>query len=191
MGLISADFSGDFHLASSGSNRFFSPPAIHLTLSQEELLERSFSLYQGSGGTVATLLSTTPSGAYTKVYVAPKNKLATIVNDICDSFGLTKDELARACGIQSRKTLYNWINGEATPRKSAMNRLYELQLLSRAWLTSGFSIDRSQLFEPVVDGKSVFDLLSEPNVDRDTALFAGSRLNLMSPVKGDLPDPFA
>ena len=191
MGLIATDLRLDAHYASGAFNNYRNPPAIHLVLLEGEGFKQAFSLYQGSGGVVASLLSITPSGANTQVQAVSQNKLATAVNEICLVFGLTKEELAQVCNIQSRKTLYNWINGEAKPRKSAMSRIFDLLVISRAWTSSGFTADREQLHEPALGNQSVFDLLNKPDIDKDRILFAGSRLNTLSPAKDELSDPFA
>ncbi|WP_419582594.1 helix-turn-helix domain-containing protein [Thiolapillus sp.] len=189
--MIAPDFPPDAYCASGTFNRYANPPAIHLMLPEGEGPKQLFSLYQGSGGVVASLLSITPSGANTQVHTAPQNKLATVVNEISLAFGLTKEELAQVCNVQSRKTLYNWINGEAKPRKSAMSRIFDLLVIARAWISSGFTTDREQLHEPVLGNQSVFDLLSQSEIDKERILFAGSRLNMLSPAKDELSDPFA
>lgn len=191
MGLIAFDLPPDAYCASGGSNSYTNPPAIHWVLPEGGKFEQAFSLYQGSGGEVASLLSITPSGANTQVHTAPQNKLATAVNEICLAFGLTKEELAQVCKVQSRKTLYNWIKGESKPRKSAMRRVFDLLVTARAWLSSGFTADWKQLHEPVLGNQSVFDLLNQPDIDKERILFAGSRLKMLSPVKDELSDPFA
>ena len=191
MGLIAMDLPADMYYASGASNHYTNPPAIHLVLPESERLKQIFSLYQGSGGEVASLLTITPSGANTKIYTAPQNKLANSVNEICLAFGLTKEELAQVCHVQSRKTLYNWINGEAKPRKSAMSRIFDLLITARAWQSSGFTADKEQLHEPVHGKLSVFNLLNQPEIDKKRILFAGSRLNMLSPAKNELSDPFA
>ena len=198
LALATTELPVDMHSASGSSNRYASFPSIHLGHAEVDMLKRTFSLYQGSGGKLASLpgtapneAATTPSGANTQVHAAPANTLAIAVKEICLAFGLTKDELAQACKIQSRKTLYNWINGEAKPRKSAMSRVFDLLIIARAWHSSGFVTDREQLDKPVLGDQSVFDLLRQPEIDKECILFAGSRLNLMSPVKNDLSDPFA
>ena len=192
MGLIALDLqTTDAYTASGSSTPYVNPPAIHRVLTEGDVLRQRFALYQGSGGEVASLLITTPSGASTQIHAEPQNKLASAVNEISTTFGLTKEELARVCGVQSRKTLYNWINGEAKPRKSAMSRVYDLLMTARAWRSSGFTADKGQLHEPVLDGQSVFTLLSQPIIDKQRILFAGSRLNLISPAASELSDPFA
>lgn len=192
MGLIAAmDLPTDTCYASGSFNGCAYPPAIHLVLSEGDALRQNFALYRGSGGEVASLLFSTPSGASTKVHAESQNKLASAVNEICLAFGLTKEELAQVCKVQSRKTLYNWINGEAKPRKSAMSRVFDLLVTARAWRSSGFSADREKLHEPILGDQSVFYLLSQTEIDKERVLFAGSRLSLTSPVKNDLSDPFA
>ncbi len=190
MVLIAMDLPNDAYSASGALNHIVNPPAIHLVLPEYERLKQTYFLYRGSGGEVATLLSGSLSGANTQVYTTPQNKLATALDDICLAFGLTKEELTQVCNIQSRKTLYNWINGETEPRKSAMSRIFDLLVTARAWRSSGFSADRDRLHEPVLDDQSVFDLLSQPEIDKERILFAGSRLNLMSPAITELSDPF-
>ena len=191
MGLIAADLPIDAYYTSGSFNHYANPPAIHLVLPEGEVLKQRFALYQGSGGEVASLLLTTPSGASTQVHSEPQNKLASAVNEICMAFGLTKEELAQVCKVQSRKTLYNWINGETKPRKSAMSRIFDLLVTARAWRSSGFAADKEKLHEPVLGDQSVLDLLNQPEIDKERILFAGSRLNLLSPAIKELSDPFA
>lgn len=190
MGLIAMEMPSDSYYASGSFSHLINPPAIHLVI-QEDALKQAFSLYKGSGGQVASLLSDTPSGANTKVFTQPENKLGTAVSEICMAFGLTKEELAQVCHVQSRKTLYNWINGDAKPRRAAMTRIFDLLVTARAWLDSGYVVDRAQLHEPVLDGHSVFDFLNQQNIDKERILFAGSRLTITSLPRGGLQDPFA
>lgn len=120
-----------------------------------------------------------------------QNKSATAVNEISLAFGLTKEESAQICNVQSRKTLYNWIHGEAKPRKSEMSRIFDLLVIALAWTSYGFTADRERIHEPVLGNQSVFDLLNKPEIDKELILFAGSRLNMLSPAKDELSDPFA
>jgi hypothetical protein len=191
MGLAAVDIPLDQYFLSTNYSSYINPPAIHLILSEDEVLEQKFSLYQGSGGKAASLLNNTPSGANTQIKKETHNKLADTINEICLSFGMTKDELTQVCKIQSRKTLYNWINGETTPRKSAMSRIFDLLLISKAWRNSGFPTGQNYLHEAVVGNQSVFDLLQQPEIDKERILFAGSRLNLFFLEKNSLSDPFS
>lgn len=190
MGLSAIDLSFDVYIGSGAFNRQANQSAIHLTLTKEEL-EQKYSLYQGSGGTITGMFSTSVTGAKTLIIQEPQNKLAAAVNEISTVFGLTKEELAQVCHVQSRKTLYNWINGEASPRKSAMRRVFDLLTAAQAWRHAGFSSDKVQLRQSVLDGQNLFDLLNQEKIDKELILFVGSRLNILSPSKGVISDPFA
>lgn len=162
--------------------------AIHLRLSEEEVLGRYF-LYQASGGVITAKHHATPSGA--PKHEAPKNNFAQVIDGIVNAFGLQKDELTQVCKIQSRKTLYNWINGDSKPRASAMNRMYDLLLLAKNWRNAGFSSSREDIHLPVVDGQSVFDLLGAEKLDKELILFAGSRIGFRTNPEARITDPFA
>lgn len=173
-----------------GLRQYANPPAYHIPYVEEEI-ERTYSLYRGSGGTVASTLIISLSGTNTQVTQNSQNKFATAVNEICSAFGLTMEELAQVCHIQSRKTLYNWIKGEAIPRKSTMRRMFDLLTIAQAWKHAGFSGDKALLHQPVLGGENLFDILNQPKIDKELVLFVGSRLNLISPAKGNISDPFA
>lgn len=172
----------------SGSN-FMSPPAIYQEYIEEEA-QNTYSLYQGSGGRITSMLSISVSGTKTQIIQEPLNKLASAVKVICDAFGLTKDELTEICHIQSRKTLYNWIDGKTNPRKSAMSRIFDLLTVAQAWGHAGFSGDRALLRERVLDGQNLFELLNQGQIDKELVLFVGSRLNTMA-ASNAITDPFA
>lgn len=190
MGLIAADFPLEAYTASGANNRITNPPAIHLMLNKEQL-EQVYFLYEGSGGTVSSMLNTSVTGTKTEIQQGPKNKLESAVNDICSAFELTKEELTKACHIQSRKTLYNWIDGKTKPRKPALKRIFELLAAAQAWKHAGYSGEKEQLHQTVLDGQSLFDILNQEEVDIQRILFIGSRLNIMSPLKSAISDPFA
>lgn len=179
----------DFHYSGSFSQST-NPTAIHRALTENELLERAF-LYQGSGGIVASFTGVNLSGASTKIYVIPQIGLSKAVEEICSAFGITKEELAKTLNVQSRKTIYNWINGDVTPRKAALDKIHGLLIAARAWVNSGFPNSQDALSRPILEGKSVLELLSQSPVDQDLILFAGSRLNMSTSANGTYPDPFA
>lgn len=173
--------------------RSISPPAIYLKLSREEQA-RFFGLYRGSGGKLNTIFSHVPSGASNipvQNELQHNNKLETTLSNISSTFNLTKDELAHICHVQSRKTLYNWIDGKATPRKSAMSRVFDLYIIAQAWKQSGFSRDKISLRRPMIGEQSLYDLLSRDSLDKELILFVGSRLHLTSSLQETIPDPFA
>ena len=185
------------------------PPPIH----KFENLESSSSFFQDSGGENSNRLVTHSDKPELQMNPAPQKKLptatpegrtgddeviygrpiplVTVLNDISVAFGLTKEELRQICRVQSRKTIYNWFNGVARPRKQTTRRLYYLYLTASAWRSSGIDIDHQQLYEPVLDNQSVFDLLCEPVINKQRIIFAGQKFFLISPVKKKLLDPFA
>ena len=190
MGRIAADLAQDGYSGSSIFSRSANPPAIHSIVTKEEF-EQIYSLFQGSGGSVASMLNFSISGTKTQVKQNLQNKFAAAVNEICAAFGLTKEELAQVCHIRSRKTLYNWINGETSPRKSAASRIFDLLVVAQAWKHAGFSGQRDLLRQPVLDGENLFDILNHPEIDQELILFVGSRLNFISSAKSTISDPFA
>jgi len=190
MGLAAPELPVESYSSTGSLNFYNSPPAIHLVLSQEEL-RQTYGLYQASGGTVTSILINSPAGSKTQIEKAPQSQLANAIQEICSTFGLTKEELTQVCNIQSRKTLYNWINGEVNPRKSAMNRIFRLLTTARAWKHAGLSNSAEFLHKPILDGKSVLNLLTEPEIDKESILFAGSRLSITSPQANPIADPFA
>jgi hypothetical protein len=192
MVLAATDLPPEAYTASGSYAPFSNPPAIILVLNPEERdLTQTYALYQGSGGGITSFLSISPSGAKTQISPEPKNKLAMAINEICSAFGLTKEALAQVCQVETRKTLYNWINGETTPRKQTMSRIFNLLITARAWTQAGLTIDQAELEQPVLDNRSVLDLLSQPEIDKERILFAGSRLDLARKDQSILIDPFA
>lgn len=190
MVLIAPDLPINAYIGGGTFSGAINPSAIYLALTKEQI-EQAYSLYSGSGGTITSMLSTSATGAKTQIKQEPHNKLATAVNDICTAFGLTKEELTQVCHIKSRKTLYNWINGEANPRKSTMKRIFDLLTTAQAWRHAGFSSDRDQIHQAVLNGQNLIDILYQEEIDKELILFVGSRLNIMSPTKGTISDPFA
>lgn len=190
MGLVAADVQIDYNLASGAYGYGRTSTAIHLHLSEEELAEK-YRLYRGTGGNFALATEMPITGAKVHIEDQTEGNLATAVTHICSSFGLTKDELAKACHIQTRKTLYNWINGDASPRKSALRRIFDLHSAANAWKNNGFAPSKEDLHSPQINGKSLFDALCETNIDLELILFIGSRINTMSAPPRKISDPFA
>jgi hypothetical protein len=192
MVLVATDLPPEAYTASGSYALFSNPPAIILALNPEGRdLTQTYALYQGSGGGITSFLSISPSGAKTQISPEPRNKLAMAINEISSAFGLTKEALAQVCQVETRKTLYNWINGETTPRKQTMSRIFDLLITARAWTQAGLTIGQAELEQPVLDNQSVLDLLSQPEIDKERILFAGSRLDLARNDQNILIDPFA
>ncbi len=192
MVLATADLPPEAYTASGSYGSFSTPPAIVLVVDPEERdIAQAYALYQGSGGEVASFLTISPSGAKTQIHSEPRNKIALAIEEISNAFGLTKEELAQICHVETRKTLYNWINGDTTPRKQAMSRIFDLLITARAWVHAGLTIDQTELQQPVLENHSILDLLSQPEIDKEQILFAGSRINLLRSAQEELSDPFA
>ena len=131
------------------------------------------------------------SSCYAAAQSKPGNNIEAAANEICQAFGLTREEFTKICKIKSRKTLYNWINGNTKPRRSTMRRMFDLWMAAKAWRSNGNSADPSLLHQPVVGNQSVFDMLNEDEIDEDRILFAGSSLFLFYTPRQTIPDPFA
>lgn len=100
--------------------------------------------------------------------------------------GLNKTQLAEACGLRTRKTLYSWETG-AVPRKKSAQRIHLLYRAALDWRRSGFLHPEKVLHLPVVQGKSLLDLLREDPLDLEAIHFAGARLSMEhSPAPGVL-----
>ncbi len=184
----------DLYSTTGADNVNLFPPVATRVLTKEEL-EELLGLYQGSGGQLSGLSNTVFSGTINIIInedqVDKNSKLDSIINTISDTFGLTKDDLTKICRVQSRKTLYNWIDGTSTPRNHAMHRIYNLYNIAQAWLYAGFQLDKATLHFPVLDTNSIFDLLSQDELDKEQILFAGSRLSVTRETKKSIKDPFA
>ena len=177
----------DVHLKRTA---FSSLPAVCRSLTESDLKNKYF-LYQGSGGEITTSLNFTLSGGSIDIYKEPQSNLKIAIDSICISFGLNIRELSEILSVKSRKSIYNWIKGETQPRKSTAKKIYDLLLISNSWKNSGFSADRELLHQPVADGKSVFDLLSEKQLNKELIIFSGSRLHAVLSKGKSLSDPFA
>ena len=106
--------------------------------------------------------------------------------------GLNKSQLAEACGLRTRKTLYSWATG-AVPRKKSTQRIHLLYRAALDWRRSGFLHPEKVLNLPVLQGKSLLDLLREDPLDLEAIHFAGARLRMgLEGATGMVSnDPFA
>ncbi|MDA9095239.1 hypothetical protein N9J88_02415 [Porticoccaceae bacterium] len=190
MGIMAMDYPPDFSIASGASTLIANTPVVEEFLTPEQLEERH-SLYRGSGGVLTNIFSGSVTGSKTVVVKVPYNKIAAATDEVCSAFGLTKVEFAELCHIESRKSLYNWIKGESTPRKATMRRIFDLLTVSQAWQHAGFSNNKHELRQVTLDGQSLFDILNQDKIDLDLVLFVGSRLNIMPAGNTSIRDPFS
>ena len=103
-------------------------------------------------------------------------------------FGLTPVELANALKA-SIDSIRAWSNQVEAPSPKQQQRLFHVDLLVGDWVDAGLPQERNELTRPIIDGKSVIDLLCEDRLDRNLVLFAGSRLRL-NQLGSRLRDPF-
>jgi transcriptional regulator with XRE-family HTH domain len=149
--------------------------------------------YFGSGGTWSSFLEQ-PYGTYV-LFVKDSIKpvrgeipLAIVEDEIRRAFGLTVTELAEVCHT-SRKTIYNWREGTA-PRSQALTRLFELNRVAKNWLSAGPSLRKEYLRIPLVEGRSLYELLNDDIIDHDAIAFAQSRVMFLFAERTSLQDPF-
>jgi hypothetical protein len=163
--------------------------AYHAAFSTEDF-ER-YIVFQGSGGNIVADMSFSATGSIFYLdQLSPDDRLFEALEKIEHAFGLNKVELAKVCKT-TRKTIYNWLRAESEPQKKNFGRIFDLLVVANDWLDAGFPTDRKSLNQPIVDGRSVFDLLCDAKLDRSLIQFAGSRLRLSGASATPIIDPFA
>lgn len=189
---IALDSNVDIYSATGNLGNILNPISFNRVLNKDQLEElKSFNLFQGSGGTVSNLNLISLTGSKTEIQVSKQETLDKVVKEIMSTFDLTKEEQSSVFKVSSRKTLYNWIDGITTPRKTAMNRIFELLIIARDWKSSGLIASPESLRKPVVKKKSVLGLLSEDTLNREQILFAGSRLKIFIEEPKTISNPFS
>jgi DNA-binding transcriptional regulator YiaG len=116
--------------------------------------------------------------------------ISQAIEQIQRTFSLTQDQLASACDV-SRAMVHRWKHG-ASPRKGAQIRLSQLREAALNWQKEGYPDPNASHHLPLVQGKSLLDLLHAKPLDIEAILFAGNRLKLMALGESTetLPDPF-
>lgn len=105
-----------------------------------------------------------------------RNALEEKIELIKSVFSMTEIEISQSIGV-SRKTLFNWKQKKSAPNKLKAQNIFDLYLLAKNWMEAGFTTDSFELESPVIDDKSIKDLLKEDKIDSEKILFAGNRLN--------------
>ncbi|MGM0540544.1 MAG: hypothetical protein ACQEUB_13975 [Thermodesulfobacteriota bacterium] len=115
-----------------------------------------------------------------------------LLETIGSVLGLNKSQLAEVCGLRTRKSLYAWESG-TIPRKKSMQRIYLLYRAALDWRRSGFIYPGNALHLPILQGKTLYDLLREDPLDLEAIHFAGARLSMESDSGTGLimTEPFA
>lgn len=118
------------------------------------------------------------------------------VNNMLESIGqvlgLNKSQMAEVCGLRTRKALYAWEAG-VMPRIRSMQRVNLLYQAARNWSRSGFVYPGKVLHLPIVQGKTLYDLLRADPLDLEAVHFAGARLGManMGGANPLIKEPFA
>lgn len=88
-------------------------------------------------------------------------------------------DLAKLCPV-SRQTLYAWRKPNARPDKSSIRRFYVLWDMANNWKTAGFPAPSAHLRKPILKNRSLYDYLSDKDIDIDAIKFIGHRLLVTS-----------
>jgi transcriptional regulator with XRE-family HTH domain len=76
------------------------------------------------------------------------------------AFGTNVSQTARVLRVE-RPTIYAWLREEATPRLVSLQRLLKLYALAREWSRYSEQPASRVLHQPLVDNRSLFELLQE------------------------------
>jgi hypothetical protein len=87
----------------------------------------------------------------------------------------------------SRPTIYSWLKEDSSPQAHNTSRMRQLFRLAKLWSDISRKPLGSHLKTPVVDGQSVFDLLSQDHLDRELIRSALMSCSLM--LEQDLARP--
>lgn len=150
-----------------------------------------------SGGQVIWRYTKTGSGGLLFSVSVPdcqieiqQNHAALLIDKVQSTFNLTVDETAKVCGV-SRKTIYNWKDGDQ-PNKAKFRRLMLISMIVDAWRKSDLPATRNVLEQPIIGNQTIFELLTQTNVDQDKILFAGNRIKMDLIAQAQtIEDPFA
>jgi transcriptional regulator with XRE-family HTH domain len=93
---------------------------------------------------------------------------ADLMKEVKAGFGRTLSRLPAVFGV-SRQTLYNWLNGEKTPRTRHRNRLAQLAAASRVFIEASFKPTALSLDRTVAQGKSFVELIGQGADGKETA----------------------
>lgn len=118
--------------------------------------------------------------------------IAPMVELIQSTFDLTVQELADACGLRTRKPVYDWKAGGVTPQKRHLQRLYRLREAALNWKADDFPNPGQARSLPLVGDQSLRDLLNSEPLDLEAVHFAGNRLQLeaLNQTSRSIADPF-
>lgn len=158
----------------------------------DPLENNNFFQMQGSGGdTFGRYIFDIGGTASTIIVFGDKltKSVEQVIEDIRLTFDLSVSDFSEVMNT-TRKTVYNWIGANKITKQVVIDRLFSLNVLAEAWREEGFANTKNYLRQPVIDGRSVYDLLSDELLNNDLIMFAGRRLALSSEVPTKIADPF-
>jgi transcriptional regulator with XRE-family HTH domain len=91
-----------------------------------------------------------------------------LMKEVKTGFGRTMSHLPAVFGI-SRQTLYNWLNGEKTPKAQHQGKLVQLAAAARVFIEAGFKPTALSLERTVAQGKSFVELIGQGADGKETA----------------------
>lgn len=106
--------------------------------------------------------------------------LNNLQNEIISIFGITKDDIASICGV-SEINVRNWSRKESIDCSNrGMNRLFKLSRAAKSWRNAGYPpVPKKSLHDPVIKDESLYDALTNSNIDVDRIVLIGARLALV------------
>jgi hypothetical protein len=114
-------------------------------------------------------------------------KAGAIIREICATFNLSKREFCYICNMGNYAHRSRLAMREIICNPKAYSKIFDLLLTAKAWQQYGFKCSRCQLHDcTILDGESIFDMLSDPFIDEGRVLFIGNRLNLIQKVSAPL-----
>jgi hypothetical protein len=163
-------------------------------------------LFAGTGGSVSAASSSavvekmdsTPTGARRRIEYVSKSRREDEEERVAGSteglpilqhyFSLNLSDLALVVRV-SRPTIYSWLRNESSPQSHNVFRMRQLFGLVKLWSSLSRKPLGSYLKSPVVEGQSVFDLLSQDQIDRELVRQALVACSLMLEQDAARPRP--
>lgn len=97
------------------------------------------------------------------------------INNVSSIFRLSKDQVAQALGV-ARSTIYTWKKKTAKPRPQAIKRLIQLNIAAANWEQAGYADPYPYLEQPVVQGRTLFEILKSDPLDQELIAYVGKRI---------------
>ncbi|NHN39616.1 hypothetical protein G8764_20135 [Pseudomaricurvus alcaniphilus] len=118
-------------------------------------------------------------------------EVAGLIAGLRGTFCLTDEELAQICRVDSFADIESWVDGKRVPSKEESDRLSKLHSIRGAWNHYALVDYSDEIRRKILDGKSILDLLTEPELNERGIIFAGTKLFITSPRHaGEIIHPY-